>query len=88
MIREGKNKDVDQNQGRQRRGKKELRKEKKIKTGEEIPEEEKRLLGAEEDLKENEVTKVKKEIVKKKKKKLAERLAILGQREGWLYKSR
>jgi hypothetical protein len=88
LLRDGKNNDLDPLQLLQRIGKKDLRLDKTIKTGEELPDAIKRLLGAEDDLKASVLTTVNHAIVNTTNKKLADRLAILGQREGWLYKSR
>ncbi len=88
LLKDGKNNDLDPLQLLQRIGKKDLRLDKTIKTGEELPDAIKRLLGEEDDLKASVLTTVNHAIVNTTNKKLADRLATLGLKEGWLHKSR
>jgi len=88
LLRDGKTNDLDPLQLLNRIGKKDLRSDKLIKTGEELPDAIKRLLGAEDDLKASVLTTVNHAIVNTTNKKLADRIATLGLKEGWLHKSR
>ena len=88
LLKDGRTNDLDPLQLLQRIGKKDLRLDKLIKTGEELPDAIKRLLGAEDDLKSSVLTTVNHAIVNTTNKKLADRLATLGLKEGWLHRSR
>jgi hypothetical protein len=88
LLRDGKTNDLDPLQLLQRIGKKDLRIDKLIKTGEELPDAIKRLLGEQDDLKSSVLTTVNHAIVNTTNKKLADRLAALGLKEGWLHSSR
>jgi len=88
LLKDGRTNDLDPLQLLQRIGKKDLRLDKLIKTGEELPDAIKRLLGAEDDLKSSVLTTVNHAIVNTTNKKLADRLAALGLKEGWLHRSR
>ena len=88
LLADGKNNDLDPLQLLQRIGKKDLRSDKLIKTGEELPDAIKKLLGIEDDLKSSVLTTVNHAIVNTTNKQLADRLAKLGVKEGWLFRSR
>jgi len=88
LLQDGKTNDLDPLQLLQRIGKKDLRIDKLIKTGEELPDAIKRLLGEQDDLKSSVLTTVNHAIVNTTNKKLADRLATLGLKEGWLHRSR
>ena len=88
LLKDGKTNDLDPLQLLQRIGKKDLRMDKLIKTGEELPDAVKKLLGEQDDLKSSVLTTVNHAIVNTTNKKLADRLATLGLKEGWLHRSR
>ena len=88
LLKDGRTNDLDPLQLLQRIGKKDLRMDKLIKTGEELPDAIKKLLGEQDDLKSSVLTTVNHAIVNTTNKKLADRLATLGLKEGWLHRSR
>jgi len=88
LLKDGRNNDLDPLQLLQRISKKDLRMDKLIKTGEELPDAIKKLLGEQDDLKSSVLTTVNHAIVNTTNKKLADRLATLGLKEGWLHRSR
>ena len=88
LLQDGRTNDLDPLQLLQRIGRKDLRIDKLIKTGEELPDAIKRLLGEQDDLKSSVLTTVNHAIVNTTNKKLADRLAALGLKEGWLHNSR
>ena len=72
----------------QRIAKHDLRLEKQVRTGEELPDAIKRLLGEEDNLKAAVLTTASHAITQTVNKRMADRLAAIGYKEGWLFKSR
>jgi len=72
----------------QRISKYDLRLEKQVRTGEELPDAIKRLLGEEDNLKSAVLTTASHAITQTVNKRMADRLAAIGYQEGWLFKSR
>ena len=88
LLHDGKTNGMDPLQMLQRIAKHDLRLEKPIRSGEELPTAIKRLLGEEDDLKASVLTTASHAITQTINKRMADRLAAVGYKEGWLFKSR
>ena len=88
LLHDGKTNGMDPLQMLQRIAKHDLRLEKQVRTGEELPDAIKRLLGEEDNLKSAVLTTASHAITQTVNKRMADRLAAIGYKEGWLFKSR
>ncbi len=87
LLRDGKVDDTDPLAILQHLAKKNLRMDKQVRTGEELPDVIKRLLGEEDNLKASVLTTTSHAITQTINKKLSDRLAALGVKEGWIFKN-
>lgn len=87
LLRDGKIDDKDPLAVLQHLAKRNLRMDKQIRTGEELPDVIKRLLGEEDNLKASVLTTTSHAITQTVNKRLADRLAALGVKEGWIFKN-
>ena len=88
LLHDGKTNNMDPLQLLQRIGKHDLSMTKPIRSGEELPTAIKRLLGEEDDLRASVLTTASHAITNTVNKRMADRLAAIGVKEGWLFKSR
>jgi hypothetical protein len=87
LLRDGRVDDKDPLAILRHLAKKNLRMDKQIRTGEELPDVIKRLLGEEDNLKASVLTTTSHAITQTVNKKLSDRLAALGVKEGWIFKN-
>jgi hypothetical protein len=87
LLRDGRIDDKDPLAVLQHLAKRNLRMDKQIRTGEELPDVIKRLLGEEDNLKASVLTTTSHAITQTVNKILADRLATLGVKEGWIFKN-
>ena len=88
ILQDGKQNAQDPLKMLQRMAKEELRSDQLLKTGEELPTAIKRLLGEENNLKSSVLQTTSHAITQSANKRMFDRLADIGQKEGWLFKSK
>jgi len=88
ILQDGKQNAQDPLKMLQRMAKEELRSDQLLKTGEELPDAIKKLLGEENNLKASVLTTTSHAITQSANKRMFDKLAAIGQKEGWLFKTK